>query len=446
VRRIRLLYGLLDRLSARGVVACLDAALERDRMDPGTLEAYSRSRLEALLDHCRREVPFYRERLDRVAGDARSLAREAFASIPVLEKREIAAAGERLVARGGPAAAGRGRATTVTSGGTTGPPVRLLIDAEAHDAQTAATIRSFLWFGADPTRRHALLWGPPPEDNSYASFGGRLRGLILRRTLLPTFALDEAGARAHWLRLSRLRLDFVAGYSSALVRIAAARRGDERCRVRSGVVAAAEPLFDFQRAPLERAFGAPVRERYGCNEHALLAQECDRGGLHVATDRVRLEIVREDGSPAAAGEVGTVLVTDLDSRLMPIVRYRLGDLAAWRAGSCPCGRPYPLLERVHGRCRDALRSAAGALLTPHDFAAGLVGRPVRAFQLVAREDRRPAEVRLVGEPFAVESVAERWRAMAGGPLDVRFVGELARSLNGKILPVVDAVPTRGAPA
>jgi phenylacetate-CoA ligase len=211
-------------------------------------------------------------------------------------------------------------------------------------------------------------------------------------------------------------------------------------------VAAAEPIFDFQRALVEQAFGAPVRERYGCNEHALLAQECAQGGMHVATDRVHLEIVREDGTHTGPGEIGSVLVTDLDSRRMPLVRYRLGDLAAWRASACPCGRPYPLLERVHGRVRDALRSATGALYSPHHVAAALVGRPVRAFQLVSGADRRLLEVRLVGERCETSDLVERWRTLAGGPVAVRFVSDLIRSPNGKILPVVDAEAAVGVPA
>jgi phenylacetate-CoA ligase len=74
--------------------------------------------------------------------------------------------------------------------------------------------------------------------------------------------------------------------------------------VRAGIAAAAETLFDFQLARVESAFGCPVRDRYGSNEFAAIAHACSQGRIHVASDRVRLDLVREDGSPAARRRAG----------------------------------------------------------------------------------------------------------------------------------------------
>ena len=321
IRRIRAFYGALDRLQGRSVVPRFDAGLARERGGRAALEAFAAGRLCELLEHALREVPLYTERLGRVASEPEVLAGVAFASLPSLEKSDLAAGAAGILARGR-AASGPG-VTVVTSGGTTGPPTRIALDAGTVDAHTAASLRTFLWWGADPTRRHAMLWGCPPEENTYLSFAGRLRGAVLGRTLLPTFGLDAADARRHFERLCARSWDHVAGYSSALLKVALAARSGERLRVRAGVAAAAEPLFDFQRARIEQAFGAPVRDRYGSNEFAAIAHHCREGALHVASDRVRVDLVREDGSPAAPGELGRVLVTDLDGRLMPLIRYRI---------------------------------------------------------------------------------------------------------------------------
>ena len=47
---------------------------------------------------------------------------------------------------------------------------------------------------------------------------------------------------------------------------------------------------------------------------------------------------------------GDVIVTDLLNRAMPLIRYRIGDVAALSPASrCRCGRALPRLSRVEGR-------------------------------------------------------------------------------------------------
>ena len=61
--------------------------------------------------------------------------------------------------------------------------------------------------------------------------------------------------------------------------------------------------------------------------------------------------------------MGAVLVTDLLNGAMPLIRYRIGDMAAWADGPCPCGRGLPRLERVAGRVTDFLVGADGRLVS-----------------------------------------------------------------------------------
>ena len=432
--RIRVIYGALDRMQRRQTLRWFDEGMRRQEGTRDALAAYADARLVQLLAHALRDVPFYEKRLGALSSSPELLAGRLFPSIPPLEKAEIAAEGDALLARG--RSKDEPGIIAITSGGTTGVPARIWLDGPARDAHAAAALRSFLWWGADPTRRHAMLWGPPPGENTYASLGGRIKGRLLGRELISTWDLDDARARACWERILRLRLNFVVGYSSALVRVAAAARGDETARVAHGVVPAAEPIFDFQRANLERRFGAPVRERYGCNEFSLIAHQCTSGSMHVATDRVRLELIGPDGREVGPGEVGEVLVTDLDNALMPLIRYRIGDLAEW-GPDCHCGLPFPVLARIHGRRRDLLRDRDGRWISPHAFAAALIGTPVRAFQLATDATGVVAEVRLDSEAFPPGELVARWQALGARPdLRVHFVRELVRSRSGKHLPVL----------
>ena len=57
---------------------------------------------------------------------------------------------------------------------------------------------------------------------------------------------------------------------------------------------------------------------------------------------------------AKPGELGQVLVTDLLNLAMPLIRYRIGDMAIYDETPCKCGRSLPRLKKVAGRVTDFL--------------------------------------------------------------------------------------------
>ena len=139
------------------------------------------------------------------------------------------------------------------------------------------------------------------------------------------------------------------------------------------IVTSAEVLEDADRALVERVFGCRVFNRYGCREVSVIASECEaRQGLHVMAEGLVIEIETPTG-PAAPGQVGSVLVTDLLNHAMPLIRYRIGDLASWAAGTCSCGRHLPRFERVAGRVTDFLSGADGRLVSGVFLATYVVG-------------------------------------------------------------------------
>jgi phenylacetate-CoA ligase len=106
---------------------------------------------------------------------------------------------------------------------------------------------------------------------------------------------------------------------------------------------------------------------YGSAEAGTIAWECGEGaGLHVNADLVVVELLR-DGRPVPPGTPGEVVVTNLHSWAMPVIRYAQGDLGWEVPGPCPCGRPGPLM-RVAPRFRLApLRLPSGRRIAARFF-------------------------------------------------------------------------------
>jgi hypothetical protein len=116
------------------------------------------------------------------------------------------------------------------------------------------------------------------------------------------------------------------------------------------VICTGECLYELQRATIQKAFGAPVINEYGCHETGLSGLSCPEAGLvHLDAERCLFEVI--DGS---------LICTDLLNRTMPMIRYQNGDLVDLNRGPCECGRQGPTV-RVLGRAEDVVRSSVGLL-------------------------------------------------------------------------------------
>ena len=109
------------------------------------------------------------------------------------------------------------------------------------------------------------------------------------------------------------------------------------------------------RRVMQRVFGVPVFNLYGSTETGHLLMENEAGAMKPSLDNVFYEIVEPD-----ARGVGSLVVTTLTNEIMPLVRYRIGDLAE------RCVQPYTTDYVIHGRARDALVRGDGQRVTTRE--------------------------------------------------------------------------------
>ena len=360
---------------------------------------------------------------------------ESFRRLPVVTKQDVREHVESMLRDGvDPAALQRG-----ATGGSTGVPTPYYHDDAWWVRASAAALRADAWTGWRIGERHATLWGTPLRETRRARCARVLGERARNQLFLPGFDLSDAHVDENLDRIARARPRLVTGYASVLA--AHARRVLERglrLTPPRAVISAAETLRPATREDAERAFGAPVFDRYGCREIGIIAQECsEHAGLHVASEHVYVEI-DVDGRPARPGETGRVLLTLLGAPAFPFVRYEVGDtaVAADDFAPCACGLPFPRIARVEGRLLDVLRRADGSAVSgtffPHlmkEFAW------VRAFQ-VAQDALGAVEVRIVPEGEALGDTAPVLSAtrdvLRGLPVRVVCAPSLERTPSGKV--------------
>jgi phenylacetate-CoA ligase len=402
--------------------------------DPDTICTRQSDALRQLLAHAHATVPFYRERLDRAGltpADCRGL--DDYRRLPVLTKADLREHGDQLLAEG----YDRSRLCLKKTSGSTGVSVRVHIDEDSLQWKRACTLRSDEWSGYQFGEAVAMVWGNP--EYRQRGWRGRLRNALLERaTYLDTLRMDEAALARFTDLLRRRQPPLLFGHAHSVYLLAEyVRRTGSNVRPR-GVITTAMVLHAWQRRVIEEVFGCPVTNRYGCEEVSLIACECERhAGLHVNADGIYLEVLR-DGRPAAPGEPGSIVVTDLTNRAMPILRYQVGDVGVLAGRRCPCGRGLPLLERLEGREADYVVTAAGELISgislTENFALHVPG--VAQLQIV-QETVRHFRFRIVrGADFGpaslgrlAELVAERFGP--GVVHECEYVDQIPQEPSGK---------------
>jgi len=378
------------------------------------------------------EVTFWRDRFhDSGLDGGRLRSLDELRALPPIGRADVQRQGVAGLSR--PGARGRVSATS----GSTGLPVAVLGSPEALCWWRAERRRFSDALGIRlGDRRVSVLNHVPPSTprrrmaawcSNAANVGipnladpGRLRSIVASRARRPP-ALIGGNASGLYV-LARFLLD--EGLTI----------GSKACW------SSGDMLQERYRSAIEQAFGCRVRERYACTESGVIAFECPAGGMHVAAESHLVEIVRADGRPARPGELGDVLITTFRSRSMPLVRYRLGDVAvAPDDRPCPCGRGLPLLGELVGRSNSILRTPAGGLVAPT-----VVGRvvddaaeSVLEFQLFQRPDLR-LELKVVQrdspspEQVRADLAAALDRAIGfDGGTTVERVAAVERSAHGK---------------
>ena len=110
--------------------------------------------------------------------------------------------------------------------------------------------------------------------------------------------------------------------------------------------------------------------------------------------KLGVEILNDDNEPCAQGEVGRVVITDFFNTAMPLIRYDIGDLAAW--GECPCGKiDFPAFSTILGKIRGSLLHRNGERVPFTELSVALRNiEGMRQYQVI-QDDIEHFIVRLV---------------------------------------------------
>ncbi|MCK5759177.1 MAG: phenylacetate--CoA ligase family protein [Clostridiales bacterium] len=138
---------------------------------------------------------------------------------------------------------------------------------------------------------------------------------------------------------------------------------------------------------IEKAFKTKVYDRYASAETGNMANQClEREGYHYVPVVHYIEILDENMKPVRDGETGSLYVTTLAKRAMPLIRYQIGDLVVKTEKTCSCGSRFPMIGSISGREREGVTSPSGSYISssPFDIILSNSGKVIE-FQVIQLE-------------------------------------------------------------
>ncbi len=390
-------------------------------------------RLRVLVMHAGTHVPYYRELFARVGFDPAALRATGDLSVlPVLTRFDVRRLGAALHSE---AFSPRDVYDSATSG-STGLWLNFRRDAGYYDTELAFTWRYMRWLGIRVQWRHAIFYRAimrHPSSDPALPPHERYRN----RLILSQFHTDAASLAAYVRMLDDFHAEYMTVFPTTLLILtrycAAHAPRVHRPRL---IICYSENLYEEHRREMEAFWGCRIFNRYGHSEGCVSAAECEQGRLHLSAEYGVTEILRDDGSPAPAGEEGRIVATGLYTTAMPFIRYDTEDRAVLDPTPCPCGRGLPVLARIDGRGDDLVLGADGRRVAAYR-AVYAHTHGIRFTQIV---QERPGEiiVRIVPDdgydPSVQDVLRANIRAQVGDSLAVRFdlVDDVERTPSGKI--------------
>jgi len=421
------------------LVAVLHQLLESERAPAEEVVAARDRQLAALLEHAWNTAPAWRQRLE-AAGYRPGTVPDAatWQAIAPLERADLQS-GETGFASEAPPAS-HGSVYRMHSSGSTGSPVETLGTDITRLFWQVVTLRDHVRHGRDFSRSFAAVrpdrlekgqreahlpdWGPPVRHVSESGPSAALHSSV---------PIDEQAA---WLREHRPA--YLLSFPSNLRELAHEldRTGGtwpELVEIRT----AGETVTETLREEIRSWLGFELADTYSSQEVGVLAQQVPGKSTYlVEGETMHIDVVHDDGSPCAPGEIGRVLVTSLQNFAFPTIRYAVGDYA--EVGEPDPDYPgLPVLNRIVGRWRNMVVSPEGKRWWP-SFPVDIweEAGDVRQFRLEQTAPDAIDVLLVMGEPLTDHirhQLVDSLHRTLGYPFDLKFrvVEEIPRSPSGK---------------
>ena len=421
------------------------AELDRNQwLSQAEIEQISWQKLKRLLNHAYTTVPYYQQKFQELGLRPQDIQTpKDFRRLPLLNKDDIRRNEDAFIST----KFTKETMTRAVTSGSSGQPFVVYHDLDAEAASVAAFARSRSWFNVEFGDKVAWIWGR--RDEISGGFKQQIIHWLKREKWLDGYRPSPERLQQYAAELAAWQPHLIAGYTNVIYLLAQhiKRRNIKGIAPRM-IETTGMPLLPYERKLIESVFQCPVSDRYGSHETlSVVAAECPQGKRHIFSDLCYLEIL-VDGRPAAPGERGEVVATPLHAWGMPLLRFRMEDIAAFDDRACSCGRGLPVLKDIAGRITGIFTLPSGKRLYGGIF-RHLALKDTTAIKRFKAHQFSPDKIEITLQPAegftpqTIDLIRRRCMEILGNEpvdLEIAVVDEISPTASGKHLVTTSDVP------
>ena len=244
--------------------------------------------------------------------------------------------------------------------GSSGDPFIFAKDKFCYALTWANFIDRYSWFNLNPnTSKQARFYGIPLDKKGY--YKERLKDKFSHRFRFSVFDLSDEQLEKNLNKFKSTPFDYINGYTSSIVQLAKflERRNiilQTICPSLKGCIVTSEMLFDSDKALLESQLGVPIINEYGAAELGLIAFQNKQDEWIANSEDLYIEVLDNNNKVLPYGEEGHIVITSLNNKAHPMIRYDLGDIGILSKLST---LQKPILEKLVGRTNDIVQLPSG---------------------------------------------------------------------------------------
>ena len=332
------------------------------------MRALQAARLRSLFEDAY-AVPFWRAQLEQAGVNGDEPFR-ALAKMPVISKKHLTPLALKDIAD----VALLPQSDPDHTSGSTGKPIHFYQDWHASLRSFAVTERIFRTAAG---KRYPLVFMRARKRNGFTPY--RQVPFFVRAFSAIKYRLADFVALGKSMRGGFI----LYSYTSWVVELARLMEAQGLHLPLRAVVIAGEHHSESDRALIERVMGCELHTLYASRETGFIGYECEHHAMHLAEEWAYVEVVDSRGTALPAGEEGRVVVTTFDNRVMPFIRYEIGDQGVISDALCACGRTSRTL-RFRGRTAELIHLDDGRVVSLLDiaYAIGSYRDALRQYQIV----------------------------------------------------------------
>lgn len=442
----RTIFRIQERLLGRKSFAILRQLNKTQRWDRPRLDELRLSRLRHIVDIAYKHTTYWRNLMDEHSlspDDIRSL--NDLSRFPLLDKTTIRDRLEDMSYHNQTE-----KLRMVRTSGSTNEALQFYTSPTREAHINAARMRGHEWIGIRRGEKEMYYWGSPVELSTQGRIK-QIRDWLINDGLTNGFEVTPQRVADYFAYWKRWRPKCIFGYPSTFVLTVQMAHAQginlkvlQQLHNLKVICTTSEMLTDVDRSIIADAFGVSVYDSYGLREAGLIGHECEHFTMHTMDEQVILETIDPETLKPVAGS-GELVVTNIMSPAMPIIRYRTGDIVELSHAPCPCGRTLSSIKISGGRIADFIITDQGKWVVGYSFI--YICRSVKGItKFQVRQDRK-GEIRILlvtDKNFPADGAdqvikAAKARLDSTDEILVEFVEDIAPAPSGKYRPVISKV-------